>query len=427
MGVSLHGCQRDAGRVDDVVEDRLRRQTVPVARAADSRAAASANQPTQTHRSSPGFPAERVPGGSGYHGHWLGVGIASLPGSVEQARRYPEPATIANASSISLSTVGELTSVFNSNGSKALTRGASGALLAGAMIGAGLAVHQVANDAGEYARNPQSEDARWRLANSGLQTGIGVVALAVTPFVPAAGLVPLFVPDIAQARQAVQLHGEEQTLRQNGLTTEARAVHRQYVESALNATPIVNWFESYYSERVRPVIEKFEASQHNFDGAPPKGELPPGTRSDPRVLDFYGTAMRERLDQMKLAQQGFLADLARREGSDSVTLVSRAPQVFNWPASGRPMRIFDRAVALTWSRATGSVSCIFFAPDADGVYRLPVLNEGTAFGSGKKNLVVISDRLDNSRQPVKFDLAAYRALPAGSVVFRDPKGYGLTG
>ncbi|GAB2892729.1 hypothetical protein GCM10027093_30090 [Paraburkholderia jirisanensis] len=398
-----------------------------VSRAADSRAAASGSELTQTRGSSPGRPVERAPGGSGYHGHWLGVGIASLPGSVEQARRYPEPATIANASSISLSTVGELTSVFNSTGSKALTRGAGGALVAGAMIGAGLAVHQVANDAGEYARNPQSEDAKWRLANSGLQTGVGIVALAATPFIPAAGLVPLFMPDIAQARQAVQLHGEEQTLQQNGLTTEAQAVHQQYVEAALNATPIVNWFESYYGERVRPAIEQFEASQRNFDGAPPKGELPPATRTDPRVADFYGSAMRERLDRMKQAQQGFLADLARREGRDSVTLVSRAPQVFNWPASGRPMRVFDRAVALTWSRATGCVSGTFFAPDADGIYRLPVLNEGTAYGPGKRSLVVISDQLDSSRQPVKFDLAAYRALPAGSVVFRDPNGYGLMG
>jgi hypothetical protein len=413
MEVSLHGGQPDVSRVDDV-EDRLQRPAVSAARTADSRAVASVRVSAPTR-------------GAGYHGHWLGIGIASLPGSVEQARRYPEPVTIANACSIGLSTVGELANVLNSTGSRALTGAAGSALAAGATIGAGLAIHQLADDARELARNPQSEDAKWRLANSGLQTGVTAAALAATPFVPAAALVPVFMPDISQASQAVRLHSDEQALRQSGLTTEAQAVHQRYVNSALNATPVVNWFESYYSDRVRPVIENFEASQHNFDGAPAKGELPPGTHIDTRVLDFYGCAMRERLEQIKQAQHGALADLARREGSDSVTLVSRAPQVFNWPASGRPMRIFDRAVALTWSRETDSVSGTFFAADTDGVYRLPMLNDGTARGSGKLNLVVISDQLDDSRQPVKFDLAAYHALPAGSAIFRDPNGYGLTG
>jgi len=380
--------------------------------------------PTPERRSAPGDArAKGLPARVSAHGHWLGIGIASLPGSIVDATRYPHPVTVANAVSMGLSTLGELTGTFNTSGSKALARFGGGALTAGAAIGVGLSVDQVASDAQNFARNPQSERARWRLANSGLQAGINTGALAATPFFPPAALIPLFVPDIGEAVHANQLHSSEQALRQQGLTTEAQAIHQCYVDASLNAAPVVNWFQSFYGDRIRPVIEAFEASQQNYDGAPPAGELPAAARTDPRVVDYYGTAMRERLEVLKNAQQGYLADLARSEGKDSVTLIAHAPQMFTWPGSGKPMRVFDRAVALTWSRDTGAVTGTFFAADADGVFRLPTLNEGVPQGARKQNLVIVSDQPDDGRQPVKFDLAAYRALPPGNVVFRDPKGY----
>jgi hypothetical protein len=430
MGVALHGYPHRADHLDDSVENQLPQPAAPTAPTTRDRAPgpprAAGDSVPEAPRSTPAAAAsQRVAGGVRAYGHWLGIGMATLPGGIEEAQRYPDAVTVANVASNGVATFGELTGTLNTSGSRALAGIRHGALGVGATIGLGLTIHQVTRDAQQFARNPQSTDAKWRLANSGLQAGINLGALAATPFFPEASLVPLFVPDVAEVSQAVQLHGTEQALRQSGLTTEAQAVHRRYVDASLNATPVVNWFQAYYRDGTQPAIEKFEASQHNYDGAPPQHELPPAARSDARVVDFYGAAMRERLEQLKNAQRDFLAGLARREGYDSVTLVSHAPQVFTWPASGKPMRVFDRAVALTWSRASGKVTGTFFGAEADGTFRLPVLNEGIACAPGQHNLVVISSQLDSAAQPVKFDLAAYRDLPPGTVLFRDPEGYAM--
>jgi len=423
MEVSRNGYPSGADHFDGTVEDGHRHQVTQPAQAGVSRTALPNRAPVPPRGTPAGAVANRVPAAVKSHGFWLGAGIAFLPGSIQDATRYPQPVPVANAVANGLATTGELIGTFNTSHSKVLGRTTSGTLGAGAVIGVALSINSLAKNAQAFAANPQSEDAKWRLVNSGVQTGVNLAALAVTPFFPGAALVPLFVPDIGEAMHADRLHSTEQALQQGGLTTEAQAVHQRYVGAALNATPVVNWFESFYDDRIRPAIEKFEASQQNHDGDPPQGELPPAAHTDPRVVDFYGTAMRERLEQLKKGQQDWLADLARREGMDSVTLVSHAPQVFRWPESGKPMRIFDRAVVLTWSRATGSVTGTFFGPDDEGVFRLPSLNEGVAYGADKQNLVVVSDQFDEDKQPVTFDLAAYRALPARNVVFRDPNGF----
>ena len=53
------------------------------------------------------------------------------------------------------------------------------------------------------------------------------------------------------------------------------------------------------------------------------------------------------------------------------------------------MRVFDRSIAITYSKESGSVSYQFFGKDKDGVFRLPMLNEGVTTGHGKKNLVMV--------------------------------------
>ncbi|MFM0557890.1 hypothetical protein P0D69_44230, partial [Paraburkholderia sediminicola] len=110
-------------------------------------------------------------------------------------------------------------------------------------------------------------------------------------------------------------------------------------------------------------------------------------------------------------------------GTDSVTIVSHAPQMFGWPSTGQPMRIFDRSIAITYSKESGSVSYQFFGKDKGGVFLLPMLNEGVTTGYGKKNLVMVGNMLDPDKQKVKFDLQAYRGDKTGSTYLADPNHY----
>jgi ABC-type transporter MlaC component len=65
----------------------------------------------------------------------------------------------------------------------------------------------------------------------------------------------------------------------------------------------------------------------------------------------------------------------------------------------------------------------FIGKERDGTFRLPVMNEGMAPATGKKNLVILSNMLDNEKQPVRFDLAACKADSTGSFYVYDPNGY----
>ncbi len=364
-----------------------------------------------------------IPDSVKYHGHWLGISGLSLPGSIEDAKRYGDPVSISAAVSNGSATGGEFALLIDTKGSK-LLRGFSKVMLPGsAAIGMGLSTRQTILDGTELYKHPDSVQAKWNFGNSMGQTGGTLLAMGVSVVFPPAALAPLAFPDFAEIHHAVDLGQKENELRAKGLNTEADAVHKRYVGASLNATPGVNWFSSYYRDSTRPAIENFEVSQGNVDGAPPQGELPAAARRDPRVLDYYGNAMNERLHTFEASAKEYLEGFAQREDKDTVTLISRAPQTFYWPSSGQPMRVFDRSLALTYSRKTGSVTGTFFGRDVDGTFRLPVLSDGMSLTAGKKHLVLVTDMFDREREPVKFDLAAYNAGPPGSVSFRDPNGY----
>ncbi|HEY3600265.1 MAG TPA: hypothetical protein VGL08_22480 [Paraburkholderia sp.] len=357
------------------------------------------------------------------HGHWLGISALTLPSSISDAQTYGTPETVSNAISSSMATAGELAGVVNTSGSKLLGTATKVLLPGSALIGVGLSINQLISDATYLAAHPDDRDAQWAGANSAFQTGGTLVAMAASFAFPPAALAPLLFPDVASVGQAETLREQENALHAQGSNVEADAVHSQYVKAALDATPFVDWFSSFYSPGMKPAIESFEASQGNVTGAPPAGELPSDVRGDRRVVDYYGQAMQERLHALESNAKAYLTGIAQREGQDSVTVISRSPQTFGWPSSGQPMRVFDRAVALTYSRDTDSVTGTFFGKDADGTFRLPVLNEGISLKAGKKNKLMVSDMFDFEKRPVKFDLVAYRAGPPGSVSFNDPKSY----
>jgi hypothetical protein len=365
----------------------------------------------------------RVPASVKGNVHWLPIDAVALASSGHNARLYAGPNDIANLSSDTLGFAGDVTATLNVNADRVLAVGARTLSLLSTAVGLAPSVAQLSSDVVELLRHPDSAQAKWNVANGALQLGAGLAAAAASFAFPPAALAPLLFPNLAEIGRALDLHHDEQALRASGLATEADAVHGKYVNASLDATPLVNWFSSFYSRSLRPAIERFEMSQGNRPGAPPMGELPPTARSDPRVADFYGQALRERLQVLESAAKTYLQHIADSAQLDSVTLVSRSPQMFGWPANGQPMRVFDRAVALTWSRASGAVHGVFFGKDADGCFQLPVRIEGITTAAGKKNLVVVSDMLDRERKAVRFDLAGFQADTSGRIRIYDPRGY----
>jgi hypothetical protein len=370
-------------------------------------------------------PARRgaVPSSVKGNGHWLGIDTLALSSSINNIARSPGALNIASVTSDAIGSTGDSIAAFNLRGYKPLTIAAKGLSLMSTTVGLAPSISQLTSDVAELIKHPDSTQAKWNVANSGAQLGGGLVAAAASFVYPPAALATLLFPNFAEVGHAIELNDEERDLRNRGLATEADAVHARHTTAALDATPVVNWFSSFYSKSLRPDIERFELAHGNRPGQPPMGELPPSARTDKTVVDYYGAALRDRVHTLEAAAKDYLKHVADTAQLDSVTLISRSPQMFGWPSHGQPMRVFDRAVALTYSRQSGAVHGTLIAKEAGGAYRLPVLNEGMESAAGKRNLVVLSNMLDNEKQPVRFDLAACKADTAGSFYLLDANRY----
>jgi hypothetical protein len=364
-----------------------------------------------------------VPSSVKGNGHWLGIDAIALSSSVNNVARNGGPLNIASVTSDSIGATGDSIAAFNLRGCKLLTIAAKGLSLISTTVGLAPSVSQLTFDVAELIKHPDSAQAKWNVANSSVQLGGGLLAAAASFVYPPAALATLLFPNLAEVGHAIDLDDTERDLRNRGLSTEADAVHARHTTAALDATPVVNWFSSFYAKSLRPDIERFELAQGNQPGKPPMGELPPSARTGTTVADFYGAALRERVHTLEAAAKDYLKQIADAAQLDSVTLISRSPQMFGWPSDGQPMRVFDRAIALTYSPQSGEVHGTFVAKERDGTFRLPVLNEGMAPAAGKKNLVILSNMLDNGKQPVKFDLSACRADTTGSFYVSDPQGH----
>lgn len=364
---------------------------------------------------------ERVPSSVKANGHWLPIDILALASSSVNVKNNPDAMTVMSSASDAFSTAGDTIAVANINAGKTLALSSRAMSLIGTALGLAPSVGQLASDVQALINNPGSGQAKWNVANDSVQLIGGLLATAASFAFPPAALAPLLMPDFAEIGHAEALRTKENELRAAGLDTEADAVHSQYQTAALNSTPVINWFSSIYSPVMRPAIENFEFSRGNKPGAPPQGDLPRGTAGDTRVLDYYGEALRQREQALAAASKAYLKAVGESAGVDSVTLVSRAPQMFGWPSTGEPMRVFDRSIALTWSKDSDSVSGMFFGKGTDGVFHLPALNEGVVTGSGRKNLVIAGDMFNPDKARVKFDLEAYKADRTGSVYVEDLK------
>ncbi|MFL9892537.1 hypothetical protein [Paraburkholderia sp. RL17-381-BIF-C] len=364
-----------------------------------------------------------LPGSVKANGHWLPIDMLALASSSANVKNDPSTMNQMSLAADSLSTTGDAISVVNINGNKLLGLSSKALSLLGTAIGLAPSVGQLSSDIKELIRNPGNEQAKWNVGNDSAQLVAGLAATAASFAFPPAALAPLLLPNFAEIYHAEALRKQVDDLRAQGRDAEANALHKEYDKAALNATPVVNWFSSFYTPAMRPAIESFELSQGNKPGAAPMGDISSGAHGDPTVLVYYGQAMQQRGRSLATSATPYLKALAEGAGADSVTVVSHAPQMFGWPSTGQPLRVFDRSIAMTYSKASGSVSYQFFGKEQDGAFRLPILNEGVKTGDGRKNLVVVGNILDPDKQQVKFDLQAYRGDKTGSVYLTDPNRY----
>lgn len=306
-------------------------------------------------------------------------------GQYKLTQQNPVPENYVNSGNQTMMTGLEYLQAVNRNGSKLPYRLYSSGMNIGAAVGVGMGAYSMALTGSEWSSNPNSDQAKWDFANASVQTLGNGVALLLAPLSPAIAFAPLALPDVAEAHRAWGLADRETALEQTGQDTEAGAAHESHTLASLNATPIVNWFAPYYTRALTPEIEKFERAHGNSPGRPAPSEFPPGTASNPAVVDYYGKAMDERAqwlagNMLPCLQQRFREEKAKSPDTEAVSIVARWPQTFYWPSSVPPqaMRQFDRAIALTYPAQTGSVVATYFGRDIDGTYRLPMSNHEIA-------------------------------------------------
>jgi hypothetical protein len=357
----------------------------------------SSHQTVRRHTPSHGSTGSGNRATGGFHAHWLGAGAISLPGQVKAAVDNPNAFNSLGAATSATMTAAEYLALIGRNSSKTLSGLYRGSMWAGVMINAGMDLYGLGLNATGLANHPDSEMAKWYLANSAVHTFADGAAMALMPLSPAIAFAPLVLPDFAEIGRAAELLNQKNDLEQKGQQTEANATGQSHALAALSATPVVNWFAPFYQNALTPDVEKFEHAHGNFDGDPAPAELPPGTGNNPTVTDYYANAMKERADRVAQDMTPFLRDAAQKNGKEYVSLLSHWPQTFCWPSSGKPMRSFDRSLVLTYSRESDTVVPTFFGRDVDGSFRAPPYNHDIALQQGDRHLFYFSRMLDPAR------------------------------
>lgn len=330
----------------------------------------------------------------GLHGHWLGVGAASLPGQIKATSDDPNAFNVLGTATGTTMTGAEFLALIDKGGGKALDGLYRGAMWVGLAVNTGMDLYSLGVDAKELGDHPDSDPAKWRLANTAVRLLTNGAAMVLMPFTPAAAFVPLMLPDFGEIERATELLEQKTDLERKGQQTEANATGQAHALAALNSTPVANWFSPFYQKALTPDVETFEHAHGNVDGQFPPAELPPGTGNNRTVTDYYAEAMKERAERVAENMTPFLRDAANKNGKDYVTLISHWPQTFCWPSSGNPMRTFDRAIALTYSRKTDMVIPTFFGRDVDASFRAPPYNHDIPLQPSNGHLFYFSRMLD---------------------------------
>jgi hypothetical protein len=149
----------------------------------------------------------------GNHGKWLTVGVLSLPGQIASTMQHPVPENYASTSIGATLTVAEFLALANKTGSGTLNGIYNGAMGFGTAAGTGLDVYETAMAGIDFAGNPDSEQAKWDLANATVHLAGNGAAILLMPLSAAVGFGQLALPNFSEVGRAVQLSNQEVALR----------------------------------------------------------------------------------------------------------------------------------------------------------------------------------------------------------------------
>ncbi|WGS54369.1 hypothetical protein LFL96_25485 [Paraburkholderia sp. D15] len=367
---------------------------------------------------------DRVPSSVRGNGHWVVVDAMALASDIKNQKENPSALSALTLSSDVVGSAGDVIAAANIRGGAMLGLASKALSAGGTVLGVVPSSVQLGKDAKELRAHPDSEQAKWNVGNDAVHLFGGLAAAAAAFAFPPAAAAALLFPNFAEIHHAEVLRGEVNKLRAEGRNTEADAMHTEYKEAALNATPLVNWFGPLYRHAMRPAVESFEIAQGNKPGTPPKDGVPRELPANATAAAkrYYQTALSEREKSFATKAKPYLKNINENMSADSVTLLSRSPQMFGWPATGQPMRSFERAVAITYSKHDDSVTARFLSPQSQGVFTVPKL-DGIARNSQAKNLILVNNMLDPETKQVKFDMSNYKNDSYGDLIIADPKHY----
>jgi hypothetical protein len=145
-----------------------------------------------------------------------------------------------------------------SKGTTALNA-ASKFIAAGAIFSVGAGMLSIAAAAEALVKNPNDNVAKGAVADSVLSTTVGLAILAAgltfPPAMVAISLASFLIPNFASVSQAVDLQRTYNDYLAKGMTAEAQVIHSLHTVAALNATPIINWFSSVYTNTIQGQID----------------------------------------------------------------------------------------------------------------------------------------------------------------------------
>ncbi|MGQ5523627.1 calcium-binding protein [Chitinimonas sp. PSY-7] len=200
------------------------------------------------------------------------------------------------------------------SGTKAL-RAAQGLAVVGAALSSVNSILNIVDVAQRYKGDFSSEQSKWDLSNAIIGTAASIAGIGVSIVCPPAALLFMLIPNFSAIGQAIELQRTYSDFKGKGLNHEAQVVDTLHKISALDATPIVNWFSGIYTPDLKnKMLRAMNA-------------------------EWYQSAFDDRMNYIANESTTNLMGYATKAGVQSYHLITSSKQEFNY--LGRQKSVSD--------------------------------------------------------------------------------------